>query len=101
MKRKDKNSFFYAILKTLNKKVPGLIHQCPYQVSLKFYVKCSLNNYLTKCFQGSDLQIRNLALGASDLALWITGEYKVVYTFSDDQDNKIFRVSGLGEIKRN
>lgn len=51
-------------------------------------------------FQGTDLQIRNLALGASDLALWITGEYKVVYTFFDDQDNRIFRVSGLGEIKR-
>lgn len=31
-KNADKNSFFYSILKTLNKKVPGLIHSCPYQV---------------------------------------------------------------------
>lgn len=32
MRKKDKNSYFYSILKVVNKHVPGLIHQCPYQV---------------------------------------------------------------------
>lgn len=34
MKKPDKRSVFYRIVKTLHKKVPGLIHRCPYKVSL-------------------------------------------------------------------
>jgi hypothetical protein len=51
--------------------------------------------------QETDLQVKELALGVSDLALWITGEYKLVYTFFDDLDNRILRVSAMGVIKRN
>ncbi|CRK87914.1 CLUMA_CG001701, isoform A [Clunio marinus] len=80
-KRADRNSFFYYILKTMKSKAPDFIHRCPYE--------------------GKDLQVKNLILGASDIALWITGEYKVVYTFFDDEDEKILRVSAMGILKRN
>lgn len=30
----------------------------------------------------------------------ITGEYKLIYTFSDDRDKKILRVAALGNIAR-
>lgn len=59
----------------------------------KFYCKTSI-------LQGQDLQVKKLILGQSDIALWITGEYKVVYTFYDDLDSRLYRVSGLGTLKR-
>jgi hypothetical protein len=99
MRKKDKNSYFYSILKVVNKKVPGLIHQCPYQVRL---LAVNISRVLTFIyFQGQDLQVRDLVLGQSDIALWITGQYKVVYTFFDDMDNRLLRVSGQGTLKRN
>jgi hypothetical protein len=58
--------------------VPGFIHQCPYQ--------------------GKDLQVKNLALTVSDLALWISGEYKLIFTFFDDIDKRILQVSAHGVI---
>lgn len=100
MKKPDKSSVFYKIVKTLHKKVPGLIHRCPYKVSLDLATRSAIILHF-QFIQGNDLQIRNLVVGASDIALWITGEYKIVYTFSDDLDKKIFQVSALGVIKRN
>lgn len=98
MRKKDRNSFFYSILKTLNQKQPGLIHQCPYQVN---FLNSHVFQYFSLNFlQGRDLQLKNLTVGASDLALWITGEYKLIYTFSDDRDKKILRVAALGNIAR-
>jgi UDP-N-acetylglucosamine pyrophosphorylase len=73
-------SFFNGILNVLKEKAPTAIKACPYQ--------------------GTDLQIRNLTLVTTDLALWITGEYKLVYTFYDDIDPQILQVSARGEIKR-
>ncbi|KAG5670540.1 hypothetical protein PVAND_000796 [Polypedilum vanderplanki] len=66
-------SFFNAILNVLKEKAPESIKSCPYE--------------------GTDLQVKNLTLVTSDLALWITGEYKLVYTFYDDQDPQILQVS--------
>ena len=45
--------------------------------------------------------LKNLLLVTSDLALWITGEYKLIYTIYDDIDPKILQVSARGIIKRN
>lgn len=78
IKNSNPNSFFYRILKTVNEKVPGLVHNCPYQKT--------------------DLHIDNLYVGKTDLALWIKGEYKLMYRFYDDQDNRILRVSAMGHI---
>lgn len=73
-------SYFYPILEFLKRSVPDLIHQCPYK--------------------NTDLQVKNLAPTVSDLSLWITGEYKLVYTFYDDNDPRILQVSAKGIIKR-
>lgn len=62
----------------MREKAPGFIKMCPYQ--------------------GKDFQVRNLTLTVSDLALWITGEYKIIFTFFDDIDKKILQVSGRGVI---
>lgn len=78
IKKPDKNSFFYSIVNVMNEKVPGFIHQCPYQ--------------------GKDFQVRNLKLTVNDLALWINGEYKIVFTFYDDIDKRILQVSAKGVI---
>lgn len=80
VKKPNQFSYFYPILNVLKKSVPGLVHQCPYK--------------------DSDLQVKNLAPTVSDLALWITGEYKLVYTFYDSKDPKILQVSAKGIIKR-
>ncbi|CAG9806878.1 unnamed protein product [Chironomus riparius] len=74
-------SYFNGIVNALKEKVPGFVHQCPYS--------------------GTDLQVKNLILVTSDLALWITGEYKLIYTIYDDIDPKILEVSARGIIKRN
>lgn len=71
-------SYFSSIVNVLKQKVPGFVHPCPYV--------------------GKDFQIRNLTVVTSDLALWITGEYKLVYTVYDDKDPKIYQVSARGVI---
>ena len=74
-------SYFNGIVNALKEKVPGFVKQCPYS--------------------GTDVQVRNLTLVTTDLALWITGEYKLIYTLYDDIDPKIYEVSARGVIKRN
>lgn len=51
-------------------------------------------------YKDTDLQVMNLTPTVNDLSLWITGEYKLVYTIYDDSDPKIFQVSARGIIKR-
>lgn len=67
-------------MNVLKQKVPSFVHQCPYK--------------------GTDFQVKNLILHKSDLALWITGEYKIVYTFFDDTDPRLYQVLGKGVISR-
>lgn len=80
IKNANPNSFFYRILKTLNAKIPGLIHNCPYKAK--------------------DFQVNNLYISKSDLASWIRGEYKLMYRFYDDQDSRILRVTAMGVINQ-
>lgn len=80
VKTPNRLSYFNSILEFLKRSKPDLIHQCPYQ--------------------DMDLQIKNLTPTVSDLSLWITGEYKLVYTIYDDNDPQILQVSARGIIKR-
>jgi hypothetical protein len=41
-----------------------------------------------------------MVVSGGDLALWISGEYKISYTLFDDNDNNILTINGQGAIKR-
>lgn len=77
---RNRNTYFYRIMEVVNKNSPGLIHECPYQ--------------------GSDFRVDQLFIPKTDLALWITGEYKVMYRFYNDDDSRILRVTAQGIIKK-
>lgn len=73
-------SYFNSIYNVMKEKLPGFVKPCPYV--------------------GTDFQVKNLTIFKSDLALWITGEYKLIYTLYDDIDPRIYQVSARGVIKR-
>jgi hypothetical protein len=80
VKRPDKNSFFYPVMQVLRKQTPHLIHDCP--------------------FKNEEFQIKNLELFAGDIALWIQGEYKVIYSFYNENDEMFFKGVAKGVLKR-
>lgn len=73
-------SYFYQILQVANKNLPGFIHECPYQ--------------------GSDFHVDQLQVPNTDLPLWINGEFRVMFTFYNDEDSKILQVTAQGLVKR-
>lgn len=69
----DKENFLYTGVKLLKKKMPEVVHECPYQ--------------------DNELQVNNLTLTDSDFKHIPAGKYKVVCTFSDDVDSKILKMT--------
>lgn len=69
----DKENFLYIGVKLLQKKMPDVVHECPYQ--------------------DKQLQLNNLTLTDSDFKYIPAGRYKIVCTFSDDNDSKILKMT--------
>lgn len=74
----DKDNFLYTGVKLLKMKLPESVHECPYE--------------------GKQLQVNNLTLSVDDFSFVPAGRYKVVCTFSDDQDRKILRMTTFFKI---
>lgn len=72
IKKYDKNNFLYLGVNLLKKRMPESVHDCPYE--------------------DRQLQVSNLTLTRSDFAILPSGKYKVICTFSDDDDNKILKM---------
>lgn len=68
----DKENFLYMGVKLLKKKLPESVHECPYA--------------------NRQLQANNLTLTDSDFNIIPAGKYKVICTFSDDDDKKILKM---------
>ncbi|CRK87915.1 CLUMA_CG001702, isoform A [Clunio marinus] len=68
----DKQNLLYYGVKLMKERLPESIRECPYI--------------------GKQLQVRNLNLTSDDLTFLPAGKYKVVCTFSDDDDYKILRM---------
>jgi Protein of unknown function (DUF1091) len=69
----DKENFLYHGVKLLKNKLPESIHECPYA--------------------DRQLQVNNLTLTDEDFGFVPAGKYKVICTFSDDEDNKILKMT--------
>ena len=69
----DKENFLYHGVKVLKQKLPQSIHECPYDAK--------------------QLQINNVTLTVDDLSFVPAGRYKVICTFSDDEDKKILKMT--------
>lgn len=67
----EKNILSYGI-KLLQKRLPESVRDCPYE--------------------DSQLQVNNLELSPNDFKFLPSGKYKVVCTFSDDDDYKILKM---------
>lgn len=68
----DERNFLYPAIKFLKEKLPESVRDCPYE--------------------DQQLQVNNLTLTKSDFRLIPAGKYKVICTFSDDDDKKILRM---------
>lgn len=67
----EKNILSFGI-KLLQQRMPESVRECPYE--------------------GAQLQVNNLEISANDFRFLPSGKYKVVCTFSDDDDYKILRM---------
>lgn len=68
----DKSNFLYAGVKLLQARQPDSVHVCPYE--------------------NDEMQIKNLTVTNEDFSFLPSGKYKVICTFSDDDDKKILRM---------
>jgi hypothetical protein len=68
----DKNNILYSAVKFLKKRMPESVRECPYE--------------------NEQLQINNLLLTDKDFGFLPGGKYKVICTFSDDDDKKILKM---------
>lgn len=68
----DKNNPLYAGVKFLKKRMPESVRECPYD--------------------NKQLQINDLQLTDKDFSFLPGGKYKVICTFSDDDDKKILKM---------
>lgn len=72
IKSVDDTNFLYNGVKFLQSRSPQSVRECPYA--------------------NKQLQVRNLTLSRSDFKQMPAGKYKVICTFSDDDDKKILRM---------
>lgn len=72
IKKYDEKNFLYPGIKFLKEKLPESVRDCPYVEA--------------------QLQVRNLTLTKNDFRLIPAGKYKVICTFSDDDDKKILKM---------
>lgn len=68
----DEQNFLYPGVKFLKERLPDSVRDCPYI--------------------DSQLQVNNLTLTDNDFAFLPAGRYKVICTFSDNDDKKILRM---------
>ena len=68
----DEKNFLYTGVKFLKHRMPDSIRDCPYI--------------------DTQLQINNLLLTEDDFAFLPSGKYRVICTFSDDDDKKILKM---------
>lgn len=72
IKTLDEKNFLHTGVKFLKEKMPESVRECPYV--------------------DKQLQIKNLVLTDDDFSFLPSGKYKVICTFSDDDDSKILRM---------
>lgn len=72
IKRFDEKNFLYAGVQFLKKRLPESVRDCPYE--------------------DAQMQVNNLTLTKNDFRLLPVGKYKVICTFSDDDDSKILKM---------
>jgi hypothetical protein len=68
----DKENPLYAGVKYLQKRMPESVRECPYE--------------------NKQLQLNDLYLTEDDFSVLPRGKYKVICTFSDDEDKKILKM---------
>lgn len=78
IKNVDKQNLLYNGVKLLKKKLPDAVKDCPYKEK--------------------QLQVNNLVLTQDDFEYIPSGKYKIVCIFSDDQDEKILKMTTYFKI---